>query len=92
MAGFTGQAARAVVARPRLWPTAVRQAGRLARRRWWRRPPFLPLPDPDYLAFRMETQYGTGGHTPEAADLVVYLEWCRAQDRAIRRRRTRSRR
>ena len=48
----------AVGARPGLWPTAVRQTGRLARRGWWRRPPFLPLPGADYLRFRMETQYG----------------------------------
>ena len=34
---------------------------RLARPGWWRRPPFLPLPAPDYLRFRMETAYGGAG-------------------------------
>ena len=86
MAGFSGPTVRALAARPALWGTALRQAGRLARPRWWSRPPFLPLPDPEYLAFRMETQYGARGHAPEPADLVAYLEWCRAQDRDIRRR------
>ena len=76
----------AVLARPHLWVTALRQAGRLASPGWWRRPPFLPLPDPDYLAFRMETQYGASDHAPDAPDLVAYLEWCRAQDRELRRR------
>lgn len=83
-AGFPGAAVRAVLVRPRLWGTALRQAGRLAAPGWWKRAPFLPVPDPDYLAFRMETQYGSAGHAPEAADLVAYLEWCRAQERARR--------
>ena len=65
-----------VLARPSLWLTAVRQAPRLAPRRWWARPPFLPLPDPDYLRFRFETQYGPAGR-PDPHDLVTYLAWCR---------------
>ena len=73
---------RAVLVRPRLWSTALRQAGRLARPGWWRRAPFLPLPDPDYLAFRLETQYGGAGTAgADPLDLVRYLEWCRDQDR-----------
>jgi hypothetical protein len=59
-----------------LWPTAISQAFRLARPRWWRRPPFLPLPDPDYVRFRMQTAYGSEG-APEPGDLVAYLNWCR---------------
>jgi len=70
-----------VAARPGLWPTAVRQAGRLARPHWWSRAPFLPLPDPDYLQFRFETQYGAA--PPAAHDVVAYLEWCRAMERAV---------
>jgi hypothetical protein len=68
-----------VVVRPRLWGTAVRQGLRLARPGWWRRAPFLPLPDPEYVHFRFETQYGTGaaGGVPAPRDLVEYLEWCR---------------
>jgi hypothetical protein len=51
----------------------------LARPGWWRRPPFLPVPDPDYLRFRLETAYGGTGEGPfEPADLVAYLRWCRA--------------
>lgn len=45
---------------------------------WWRRPPFLPLPAPDYLRFRMETAYGgAGDQEPDPGDLVTYLRWCR---------------
>jgi len=77
-------AALAVAARPWLWRTAVSSARRIARPGWWRSPPFLPRPETAYLAFRLETQYGTGG-APGARDLVAYLEWCRSQ-RAIMRR------
>jgi hypothetical protein len=68
----------AVVGRPGLWVTAVRQVRRLARPRWWRRPPFLPLPDAAYVRFRLITQYGgTGDRAPVPADVLNYLSWCR---------------
>lgn len=70
----------AVLRHPTLWPTAVGQAFRLAPAGWWRTPPFLPLPDREYLAFRLETQYGTDG-APEAVDVVSYLRWCRDEAR-----------
>ncbi len=69
--------ALAVAARPRLWGTALRQLWLVARPRWWRNRPFLPLPDPEYLRFRLETQYGPRGE-PAPADAVAYLEWCRS--------------
>lgn len=67
----------ALARRPGLWPTAVGQARRLRRRRWWARPPFLPVPDRDWLRFRLETQYGDPAHPPVAADVVTWLEWAR---------------
>ncbi|MFN8017899.1 MAG: hypothetical protein U0P45_07225 [Acidimicrobiales bacterium] len=69
-------AAKAVLVRPSLWGVAVVQLFRLAQPGWWRRAPFLPVPDRDYLAFRLETQYGSDPH-PEAHDVVTYLHWCR---------------
>jgi hypothetical protein len=74
------EAILAVVVRPRLWPVAALEMGRLARPGWWRRWPPLPWPDPEYLAFRMVTAYGDAGATPDAADLVAYLEWCRGMN------------
>lgn len=68
----------ALLVRPHLWGTALRQARRLARPGWWRRPPFLPMPDGDYLHFRMVTMYGGDGDGPmPSTDLIEYLEWCR---------------
>jgi hypothetical protein len=75
-AAFWLRAGLLVLTRPTLWLTALGQASRLARPRWWARAPFLPVPDPDYLRFRFETQYGSGGR-PDPHDLVAYLEWCR---------------
>ena len=66
----------AVARRPTLWATAVRQMLLLAPKGWSRRLPFLPLPAPDYLAFRTVTQYGTSDHTPTSKDVVEYLLWC----------------
>ena len=72
-------AVAAVARRPSLWGTALRQAGVLAEPGWWRRPPFLPLPAPGYLRFRLQTAYGgAGDRAPEPADLVTYLRWCRS--------------
>ncbi|GAC1317987.1 MAG: hypothetical protein NVSMB12_16380 [Acidimicrobiales bacterium] len=73
---WAGPAAAAVIRRPWLWPTAVRQVRVLAPTGWWRRRPWLPLPDPAYLEFRMLTQYGDGNHAPAPDDVVTYRRWC----------------
>ena len=69
-----------VLVHPSLWPTALRQVGRMSRPQWWRRAPFVPIPDADYLRFRLETQYGTDG-PPDPGDVLVFLRWCREHDR-----------
>lgn len=68
----------AVLARPWLWWTAVRQLLLLARPGWWRRAPFLPVPDREYLRFRLVTQYGDPSRVPVPRDVVGYLRWCRS--------------
>ena len=80
----------AVLRRPSLWVTAVRQMFRLAPNGWWHKAPFLPLPDERYLRFRLETQYGDAMHTTEPRDLLTYLAWCRSYQRDLRRRRARA--
>lgn len=72
----------AVARRPALWPAAARQARRLARRRWWRRPPFLPVPDRAWVRFRAETQYGDPDRPPDPADVLTWLDWTRRADAA----------
>ena len=72
------RACLALLRRPDLLAVAVRQGASLARRGWWRRPPFLPVPEPGYLAFRLQTMYGDPERPLDPDDLVVYLSWCRA--------------
>ena len=67
----------AVARHPTLWWIAIVQAVRLAPRGWWRQPPFVPLPDRDYLRFRLQTQYGDPDREPEPHDVVTYLRWCK---------------
>jgi hypothetical protein len=73
---FLVRVVAALVTHPSLWPAACRQWARMVARGWWRRPPFLPLPDGDYLRFRLETQYGRAMPV-DPVDVVVYLRWCR---------------
>jgi hypothetical protein len=67
-----------VAARPDLWLTAARAGAALVPARWWRRPPFLPVPDPGYVRFRSITAYGGDGTTPPRPDdVVTWLTWLR---------------
>jgi hypothetical protein len=80
-----GTAVAAVVARPRLWPIALVTAGRFVPRGWWRRFPFLPMPDAAYWRFRMQTAFGADPTAqPTASDVVEFLNWCQ-RTRAWRR-------
>jgi hypothetical protein len=69
--------AAAVIGRPSLWLTAVRQYRASVPRRWWVRRPHLPVPPAEYVKFRLQTQYGSGEHHIEAADVLNYLSWCK---------------
>ena len=71
----------AIARRPDLWTTALRQVIVLAPDGWWRRRPFLPLPDRDYMRFRLVTAYGDADREPDPDDLIAYLHWCRAWPR-----------
>ena len=56
----------------------------MAPSRWWRRAPFLPVPSPAYVRFRLETQYGTSPGqdvtSRVARDVLKYLQWVAAWD------------
>lgn len=63
------------IARPRLLGSMLRAAWRFRARRWWRRPPFLPLPPRPYLEWRIHTAYGDEGREPTPAEMSRYLRW-----------------
>jgi hypothetical protein len=70
--------ARAIGRRPWLWATALGTVLRLAEPGWWRRSPYLPLPNDRLWSFRMVTAYGRPTAQPDIEDIVAYLEWCRS--------------
>ena len=66
----------AILRRPDLWPAALRSAQDHAPKNWWRRRPFVPLPDPAWISFRLETAYGRDQDQPVGAkEFVTWLEW-----------------
>lgn len=60
---------------PAIGVALLRVAWRFRRRRWWRRAPFLPLPDRTYLRWRMHTAYGEYDTVPPAEDVIRYARW-----------------
>jgi hypothetical protein len=60
---------------PSLAAALLRVAWRFRRRRWFRRAPFLPIPDRDYLRWRMLTAYGDPDAVPSAEDVARYARW-----------------
>jgi len=70
--------ARAVLPHPSLWWASAGALRRMARRGWWHRAPFVPLPGEAYWRFRLVTAYGGEGETEALtpSDVVAYLRWC----------------
>jgi hypothetical protein len=67
-------AARGVV-NPRTAAALLGVAWRFRRRGWLTRVPFLPLPDREYVRWRMLTAYGDENAVPPVADVVRYARW-----------------
>jgi hypothetical protein len=63
--------------RPRLAVDLLRTGWAFRRRGWWRRPPFLPLPDRAYLRWRMYTAYADESAVPPTEDVVRFARWRR---------------
>lgn len=62
---------------PRLALDLLRTVWAFRRRDWWRKPPFLPLPDPTYLRWRMYTAYADENAVPPAEDVIRFARWRR---------------
>jgi hypothetical protein len=71
-----GLTARAVV-NPRLALDLLRTAWAFRRRDWWRRAPFLPLPDSTYVRWRMYTAYADEHAVPPLDDVIRFARWRR---------------
>jgi hypothetical protein len=62
---------------PRLAVDLLRTAWAFRRRAWWARQPFLPIPDPAYLRWRMYTAYGHEAAVPPTEDVIRFARWRR---------------
>jgi len=67
-------AARGIV-NPRTAAALLGVAWRFRRRGWVTRFPFLPLPDREYVRWRMLTAYGDESAIPPVKDVVRYARW-----------------
>ena len=63
------------IKRPWLIPIMLRTGWAFRANRWYRQPPFLPLPSKAYMKWRMETAYGEGVTVFPLGDLERYLRW-----------------
>ena len=67
----------AVAKRPRLWPAGVRAYITHVPPGWYRRAPFVPVPDRAWIRFRLQTAYGDPDRAPDPDDVVTWLQWSR---------------
>ena len=76
----------ALTLRAILWPPVALDLLLLCwafrRREWWREAPFLPLPDAEYLAWRLHTAYGEEREIPPVEDIIRFARWRRRMLRA----------
>lgn len=72
---LTGSLAARSMRRPRLALALAKVAWRFRHRRWYKRFPFLPVPDGAYLRWRMYTAYGNHDVVPPARDVEKYVLW-----------------
>jgi hypothetical protein len=73
------------IVHPRLGLLMVRTAWRFRSADWYRRPPFLPLPPTEYVAWRWQTAWGDADGATDAAALERYLRWARWMTRVKQR-------
>ena len=60
---------------PRTGVALLRVGWRFRARDWYRRFPYLPVPDRSYVRWRMYTAYGDDKFVPPAEDIVRYARW-----------------
>jgi hypothetical protein len=73
--------ARHLIAHPVDAVSVATSAWALRRRGWWRRRPFLPIPDEAYWRFRMTTALGEPEAVPTVEEVVTAARWSRRERR-----------
>lgn len=75
--GLIGALALRALVNPRLAIDLLKTGWAFRRRGWWRTAPFVPIPDPAYLRWRMYTAYGDETAVPPVDDIVRFARWRR---------------
>ena len=73
--------ARYLIRHPADLAPVLSAAWRLRRRGWWRRFPYLPVPDPRYWEFRVATATGERDGVLDPQEVVAAARWSRVQSR-----------
>jgi len=74
------QLALRALRRPRLAVDLIKVTWRFRSSAWYRHFPFLPLPDPTYLRWRMYTAYGDYNAIPTVTDVERYARWAASSE------------
>jgi hypothetical protein len=74
-----------ILRRPWLWAEGMRTLVAVAPPGWWRRAPYLPIPDVAYADWRLATAHGDSEMPLHPDELIRYLEWRKRQHRPMRR-------
>jgi hypothetical protein len=77
MPGLIARLAGRALRNPRVAMDLLALAWAFRRRDWWRRAPYLPLPDAEYAAWRLHTAYGDERNVPPVEDVLRFARWRR---------------
>jgi hypothetical protein len=75
--GLTARLSLRALVSPRTALDLLRTVWAFRRRDWWRKPPFLPVPDRTYLRWRMYTAYADENAVPPVEDVIRFARWRR---------------
>ncbi|MGH8957390.1 MAG: hypothetical protein ACRDVK_01815 [Acidimicrobiia bacterium] len=69
-----------------LLPSLISASYAFRARRWWKRSPFLPLPDSEYTRWRLYTAYGNKRQRPSFGDIATFAVWRQSIRRVVEMR------
>lgn len=76
-AGFLLRLTLRALINPRVAVDLLALSWAFRHREWWRQPPFLPLPDRDYMDWRLHTTYGDEVAVPPVEGVLRFARWRR---------------
>ncbi len=75
--GLVARLARGALLRPTVLLDLIALAWAFRAWAWYRKAPFLPVPPPEYIRWRMMTAYGDEDAIPPVEDVLRFARWRR---------------